>query len=45
MPDECRRYHEAGMDDVVLKPISAARLAAVLARHAMAEPWTSVLQP
>jgi CheY-like chemotaxis protein len=33
MVDECQRYAEAGMDDVILKPYTAQALAALLARH------------
>ncbi len=34
MADECRRYLEVGMDEVVLKPVSTVILAGVLAAHA-----------
>jgi CheY-like chemotaxis protein len=33
MVNECRRYTEAGMTDVVLKPFSAKALADLMARH------------
>jgi len=33
MADECQRYAEAGMDDVLIKPYSAQTLAELLARH------------
>lgn len=42
MVDECRRYAEAGMDDVILKPYSAQALAELLARHAAARPGSTV---
>lgn len=36
MVEECKAYRAAGMDDVVLKPISASALADVLAHHGCA---------
>ena len=41
MNNECQRYTEAGMDDVVLKPFSAETLCALLARHGCARPGAS----
>ncbi len=37
MANECPRYTEAGMNDVVLKPFSAKALADLMARHCLSQ--------
>ncbi|MCB1887333.1 MAG: PAS domain S-box protein [Rhodocyclaceae bacterium] len=45
LPDERRRCIEAGMCDVVTKPVDPARLAAAIARQLLPEPAQDVAMP
>jgi len=43
MPSECRRYFDAGMNDLLLKPFTATALAALLLRYQSAQPSALVI--